>query len=289
MTLRAYWWKPTSPATTLVRETAKHGRAWAQMLWKVKSPTNFGDAVGPLILTDLLARRVVWSRIESADVVAVGSLLNAYSHSHSQAQIFGSGVRNLHTLDRSRIPAERVIGVRGHATAEALGGTEIPVIGDPGLWVANLVRERRHRSGALVVPHFAALGTSLGRAELARASRLGARVALPNQHPLEIAVAVAASDIVLTSSLHALVFADALGVPAQLVSFDPGASEPPFKYDDYSSVFGVPSPIFMDIPPDLSPRTLAQHIDTVSIRSETVREQLPRVLTTLYDAAGPLR
>ncbi len=49
---------------------------------------------------------------------------------------------------------------------------------------------------------------------------------------------VAAADLVLASSLHALVVAHALGVPACFVS-NGATDEPVFKYRDYYSVFGL--------------------------------------------------
>jgi hypothetical protein len=46
------------------------------------------------------------------------------------------------------------------------------------------------------------------------------------------------SELLLTSSLHGLIFADALGVPVKLVRFTAGAAvQPEFKYEDYQSVY----------------------------------------------------
>jgi exopolysaccharide biosynthesis predicted pyruvyltransferase EpsI len=62
-----------------------------------------------------------------------------------------------------------------------------------------------------------------------------------------MAAAIGQAEFVVTSSLHAFVFANALGIPAQLVSFGSETHEEPnFKYKDYMSVFGL-GPRFVPI------------------------------------------
>jgi hypothetical protein len=82
---------------------------------------------------------------------------------------------------------------------------------------------------------------------------LGWEIVLPSVAPLEVAARIAAAEFVATSSLHGLIFADALSTPAQLVSFSGGArAEPLFKYDDYSSIFG------MEITPEVASNVLRE-------------------------------
>jgi hypothetical protein len=141
----------------------------------------------------------------------------------------------------------------------------------------------------VVVPHFAALGHREVRRLLDGCRAQGWRVLLPNLEPLEMARAISAADLVLTSSLHGLVFADAYGVPGQLVTMLEGASaEPGFKYDDYSSALdaettAVPLATILRSPDHVVV------IDGLSERSAAVASRLDGVVGAIYRAAHQLR
>ncbi|MBY0233675.1 MAG: polysaccharide pyruvyl transferase family protein, partial [Burkholderiaceae bacterium] len=60
----------------------------------------------------------------------------------------------------------------------------------------------------VVIPHFAALGDHGARHLLDRCRAQGWTVVLPNRPPVEVASVISGADLVVTSSLHGLVFAD---------------------------------------------------------------------------------
>ncbi len=288
-TLLAYWWSPARTARSLLGETVRHGRAWAHLLRHGGGPSNFGDAVGPLVLAELTGRPVGWAPLGRADVVCVGSVLNAYVRDGSTAMVLGAGVRTPDGLEVPAGLAARVLAVRGTGTRDVLGLPGGTPLGDPGLLVRGMVApEHGPRRPPLLVPHFAAAGTAAGRRLLGAARAAGFDVLLPNAHPLEVAAAVRRAAWVATSSLHAAVFADALEVPVQLVDLAAGrASEPGFKYDDYTSAVGAPLRAVPagDVlragaasgPPEGSLRRLA-----------VVRPHLDEVVQGLHRAAAPL-
>lgn len=241
---------------------------------------NFGDYFSLLLL-----RRIALNKVGLADIdthgklLAVGSILWALRDSDS---IWGTGAR-----DAERIPYRkdvRVLAVRGPLTHRVL--LDAGVISrntdsntsffDPGIFISLLVDETQRARldtdiDALVIPHWADLKSP----EILRAAGLGNErivIASPFLHPKRIASLIMRSKRVLASSLHAIIFAEALGVnvtPFRL----PTSKEPVFKYEDYFEGTGRPLPPFarsiakaLDMNPisfrGYSPSTLRKHLLT---------------------------
>lgn len=234
-----YWWRPCSPWQSAFTELRTNARGWATgVALTGRHPSNFGDELTPLLVEAVVRRRVEWSRIDSADLVAVGSLIDAYiRHPATSAQIWGSGLRSGGSGLHERIPQERVLALRGEMTARALG-VAAP-LGDPGVLTAAWKSSAR-RGGRLLIPHFSVLNRRAGRQSLAAARSAGFRVVLPLEPPKDVFRAITAADFVVSNSLHALIMSDAAGVPAAMWSGAPGFSEPDFKYQDYNSITSDP-------------------------------------------------
>ena len=180
------------------------------------APRNFGDEIGPL-----LVRALVGDRADQGDarLISVGSVLQFASPGDV---VWGAGI-NGKVRQRVRYPLD-VRSVRGPLTRAVLlgNGVRVPeVYGDPALLVPSLFSSIRPdgAGGMLVVPNLN---------ELERVS--GDEVLSPLGDPLAIAARIAGSGFVVASSLHALVIADAYGIPARpLVP----VAEHPLKYLDY--------------------------------------------------------
>jgi pyruvyltransferase len=243
VTISAYWWVPTRPARTLAGEMVRHGRAWARMIQANRRVSNFGDAVNPLIIKELFGQPVEWAPLGSEDMVCIGSVLDNYIRLGGRGEVFGSGSRT-GDVQAGAIDRTRIIGVRGRLTARSLGLAEDAAIGDPGLAVRSLIPvvPSHARTGPVVLPHFTDY-VGERRKVILDLQRAGYDVVLPSSAPLDIAARIATADHVITSSLHAVVFADALEVPVARLGFERDVkTEPEFKYEDYRSVFGVPTP-----------------------------------------------
>lgn len=180
------------------------------------APRNFGDEIGPL-----LVRALVGERPDPGDarLISVGSVLQFASPGDV---VWGAGI-NGKVRQRVRYPLD-VRSVRGPLTRAVLlgNGVGVPeVYGDPALLVPTLFPSIRPggTGGMLVVPNLN---------ELDRVS--GDEVLSPLGDPLAIAARIAGSGFVVASSLHALVLADAYGIPSRpLVP----VAEHPLKYLDY--------------------------------------------------------
>lgn len=226
---------------SLLSETVRHGRAWLEIAAHSKhGASNFGDECSALLMREFTGQRVVWAPLRNADVVSVGSVLNAYAAVKSEALVLGSGIREPAEMS-GHIQIDRVLAVRGRLTQKHLSLEDEVTLGDPGLAISRLVGPSSARGMTdLLIPHFGVLNSARGRSAIQRGRAAGLRIALPNLSPLAIAREISKSRSVVTSSLHAVIFAHSLGIPVHLVSFSDGVhSEPDFKYRDYMSIFGI--------------------------------------------------
>jgi pyruvyltransferase len=157
--------------------------------------------------------------------------------------VWGAGVngKSLGAL-RASLSALDVRAVRGPETRRELerrGATVPEVFGDPALllpelWPALLDATDRKRRRVLVAPNLREYRVERAIGGGAR----GGRTVLKPQRPLgEVIRTIAESELVVGSSLHALIVAEALGVPAVGVV---SAVEHPFKYADYYGGTGRP-------------------------------------------------
>lgn len=73
-----------------------------------------------------------------------------------------------------------------------------------------------------------------------RMKESGFTVLPPNRPVREMARTLAEVDYLVTSSLHGMIFAHALGTPVTLMGAVE-AGEPTFKYDDYTAGIGIPT------------------------------------------------
>lgn len=291
MTIRLYWWSPLRDWKSLAAETVHHNRAWAHNFSHGRlRMSNFGDALNPLVVRELTQQDVKWSSMRDADLVSVGSVLNTYVSRGSGALILGSGVRSPEGIDEGAIKGSKVLSVRGKLTASVLGVSGLER-GDPGLLIGEIIsRPSRRTREPLVIPHFSVPNSRLGRKQISMLRSAGARIVQANETPEAVAQAVAEAPYVVTSSLHAMVFADALGVPVHLTTFgDERTPEPRFKYRDYESIFGVESKwqSLEESMRQISQRASASEhaVDRQSI----IAQKIDSVIAGIYEIARPLR
>ncbi|WP_374229666.1 polysaccharide pyruvyl transferase family protein [Kocuria sp. LUK] len=156
--------------------------------------------------------------------------------------IWGTGVNGKFLPPKNRIDRLDIRSVRGPLTANFLRqhGVSTPsIFGDPGLLIPRLFPEVASwasvkNSQYLLIPNLNDYKTWFGGAR-------SANVLNPTSDVWHCIRSIAASELIIASSLHALVLADALGIPTIPVS---SLSEPPFKYRDYYEGTGRKMPDF---------------------------------------------
>lgn len=201
---------------------------------------NFGDQLSPAIIKRLFGVSVKSSGMGTADLISVGSMLD-YAEQAVEGQrpyIWGTGFLS----DGPAWAGEpvRVLALRGKLSAKRMApfASAETALGDPGILMREAFPEldgtKRYRIG--VVPHFTDFADMQAKA----------RMLMPDAHVIDVLAPfeqvvreITACSIVLSSSLHGLIMADAYRIPSLWVTPGSGVMGGRFKFDDYYSAFGV--------------------------------------------------
>jgi pyruvyltransferase len=193
---------------------------------------NFGDLLGPLVaelLTGVGVRRAPNPNRPQPGprLLTVGSILH---YARDGDCIWGTGARGDGDPRRYAFTTLDVRAVRGPRTRALLTDRGIPcpeIYGDPALLLPELMPQlstwaQEKTRAVTIVPNYADFPAM--RAEH------GARCLDPRGGVRACLRAIAQSEAVIASSLHGLIVAESLGIPARLLS---PAREAAFKYEDY--------------------------------------------------------
>lgn len=189
---------------------------------------NFGDHLARIVPAQLLAGRGYTLDDEVARAVRLFTVGSVLHFAGDGDLVWGSGVNGKIDADRHRFAYLDVRAVRGPLTAEFLRkrGIACPdVFGDPGLLVGTLFADRFRcmpEHDYVFVPNLHDLALVAG----------DPHVVSPLLGWNRVVAAIARARLVLASSLHGLVIADALGIPSRYVRLS--ETEALFKYQDYA-------------------------------------------------------
>jgi pyruvyltransferase len=233
-------WNPRRP---LIRR-----RPFTRLRWGARV-NNFGDLLGPVVVDQILEQRALRSAATQVPprLLSVGSVLH---YGRRGDVVWGTGVNGKEVTQAPTADLD-VRAVRGPETRRHLGrlGIDSPAVyGDPALLLPvlfpALLDAAQHKSRhTLIAPNLNEYATVAGRADMA-----GRADVLDPRRPLAECIAqIAASERVVGSSLHGIVVAEALGIPAVPVA---SGVEHPLKYDDYYRGTGrdgvTPAPTIAD-------------------------------------------
>jgi len=199
--------------------------------WRPPGSVNFGDELGRTIVSFMLARKgisIFDETSRSRRFLGVGSILD---HAETDTVVWGSGrsgskADRAHFFDRLDVRA-----VRGPRTRDFLlsKGFHVPeIFGDPALLLPTLTNNRfvcTREKDVVFVPN---LNDYQEKVDF---SRFPVPVLDPRQSWNKVITEILRHKLVLASSLHALVIADAWGIPARYVRLT--EREHLFKYHDY--------------------------------------------------------
>lgn len=198
----------------------------------LRRPNNSGDTLGPLIVRKVAERNGIQNLGSgSGRLLSVGSVLH---FAKSGDTIWGTGLNGKIHPSRHDCRDLDVRAVRGPRTAKFLTdrGVSCPeVYGDPVLLLPTLVPELRvwakepKRYPLTVIPDFNEHAQFLESKEID-----GRDVISPRRPVLECLERIARSEFVAGSSLHAVVVAESLGIPARVIH---SRHEPELKNRDY--------------------------------------------------------
>jgi len=208
--------------------------------WRWRHPTelNFGDEVTAPLIERLTGRRVVWTALPQAEIVGAGSVLQLALRKRGATMptVWGAGMIRPFT---GEAPADFVPrAVRGRLSLEALSpaARRSAVLGDPGILADRLVDgpvTKRHALG--IIPHYKDADDPTMRII---AALPGVRRIDVAWTPEEVAREIAACETIISSSMHGLIFADALDVPNAQLKVSDKLVGGDYKFRDYCSAFG---------------------------------------------------
>lgn len=214
------------------------GRIRIPLLGKRVGPrlNNFGDLLGPDIVAGMLDSMSIVSGAakdaneNGATLFVVGSVLH---FAKPGDVVWGSGINGKTERNFPYPSALDVRALRGPKTKEVLlsAGVEIGHVpfGDPGLLAPaqyGIAKAEVATTRVGVVPNFNERNLYRGHEGFID----------PLDSPAAVIGRIAACDVVVGSSLHGQVIADALGIPCWPMST---SHEPPFKYQDYYLGLGI--------------------------------------------------
>lgn len=188
---------------------------------------NFGDQLGPRLLAHY-GIPYTWARPQDADLITVGSILSKVPSGWT-GTILGTGF--IKAGYRKNLRQARILAVRGELTRATVAGARRAEVGDPGVLAPDLWPQTAPDGPrtAVVAPHYVDKQLTQRHPEAAVVDVCGP--------PGEFVAGMARASVVYTSSLHALILADALGVPHVLEPHE-SVIGGLFKFQDYASALG---------------------------------------------------
>ena len=210
------------------------------------SHVNYGDIIGPALVTLLSSRPVEYAGVHDCDLIAAGSILERYArHKWRRAaalnfrlvKVWGSGT--IREDGACRLGRANIASVRGSKTLAKLGLPPATPVGDPGILAHMFLQDRKVAKTARwgIIPHL----NDLHDPQLAELHNRTARsriIDLSNPDVSIVTSEIAACDFIASSSLHGLIAANSLGIPNFRMVGRGGVVGGDWKFEDYASSLG---------------------------------------------------
>jgi pyruvyltransferase len=220
----------------------RNSRGCVSAYWWTGLP-NFGDIITPYILEESKVTPI-FHTVPQAKLACIGSILEHLHSAGFQGTIFGTGFSRADSqVDISHC---QIRATRGHLTRKRLNLPESLPVGDPGLLLRLLFKERQQKQYVLgLVPHF---NDAAEPQLLEICKREPEKIKLIDVTAIRnglvpILKQIDQCEYVISSSLHGLVVAEAFDIPTgwAVLTGETGTAgyHGTYKYDDYYSVFGI--------------------------------------------------
>ncbi|MEO7665518.1 MAG: hypothetical protein ABIU97_00615, partial [Dehalococcoidia bacterium] len=191
--------------------------------WALGTDPNFGDVLTPLLFDRLGAIKLEWVEREEAELFGAGSIAELIPRGFT-GTVIGTGCMFPEPIE---LDAADVLALRGVLTAR-LAGLHPPLLADLGLLAPDLA-PRIHRRRDIPVGTVRAGGDPR--------PPIGLRLD-PLGKPEQLIGDAARCRRIVSSSLHGLILADALGIQNMWDPCPPTDAGDGFKFRDYASAFG---------------------------------------------------
>lgn len=204
-----------------------HESKIAHILLPKRKLNNFGDLLGPIISNCVISEKLGahFFRKFKNNFYTVGSILH---FAHDNDYIWGTGINGRIARSSYNIKELNVFSVRGPLTRKFLLEKNIScpeVYGDPALLFGNYFPEyksMKKENELIVISNYSEKCPKNLPPNTVVRSPLG--------NPFKIIEDIARSNFVISSSLHAVIIGESLGIPSRFLSV---MGESPTKYIDY--------------------------------------------------------
>jgi Polysaccharide pyruvyl transferase len=198
--------------------------------------TNVGDQINPWLISELFGSATILCTQEQEHVLAIGSLMGL---ANRRSRIWGTGVLHPSAIAEDIVP-DNVYAIRGKLSYEAMRARGIVLgdipLGDPGFLIRKVAErwsqvQKKYRLG--IAAHYVDRTNPWVQSLLTCPD-----VADLNVHadPESFLATLAACEVVASSSLHGLIFAEALGVPNVWIELSDKVHGGGFKFRDWFSL-----------------------------------------------------
>ena len=215
---------------------------------------NFGDALNPLIFERVLGVPVRYAKKRRAELCGIGSILDGLMASPSivnmltrvclpPLHVFSSGFTfPSQKLGACPLRKMAVHAVRGEQTRQqlihlgVLTAGQTVTYGDAGIFAPLLLERdvpKQHFCG--IIPHVAE--RDCAEVGALAAAIQGSVVIDFERPPLEVLEQMASCEVIVSSAMHGLIVADALGIPNIWMKVSDRIIGGRYKFDDYYSAY----------------------------------------------------
>jgi hypothetical protein len=252
---------------------------------------NVGDAINPDLITAMSGRPTVWTGdFSEPHLLATGSILGFATPS---SLVWGAGVLHART-NVDNVEGANIAALRGPLSAEVVRASGITLrdipLGDPGILAPDLLGVRRsadpeHELG--IVPHY----VDRDNPSLNRLGAVGAHMLNVHDEPITFLQQMAKCAAIASTSLHGLIFAEALGIPNLWLKVGHEIAGNDFKFADWFATTEQPqrSPYLMDgseTPARIAARAIL-HGSTIDVHA--LKAAFPLARLDEVSAPVPLR
>lgn len=196
--------------------------------WEVVK--NFGDLLTPYLLPEWNVVPIL-TPADQAALVGVGSLIQ-HLPDNFEGVLWGTGLIEDRQVD---LPGATALALRGDLTRDRLGSPAVLALGDPGLLLQRRIRRQTVRWDVGVIPHFSHQ-SSPELQRLVEGFAGSVTVIDVQRHPAIVGRRIAACRAIVTTSLHGLIIADSLGIPAVWVVMPNELYGGDFKFHDHETI-----------------------------------------------------
>lgn len=269
---------------------------------------NFGDALNKYIFSELAKIEVENSRLSSAEIIGIGSLLDncladkyTILRKHLTKIIFSSGFgfeeggffHNKDIIQPEKLTYNvKCYALRGKLTRERIeklsGNKTDVVLGDAGLLCSYLIDKNKIRVkyDLGIVPHFADKENPVFQRILKD---------IPNSVILDPCIDVkeflkklCECKCVISTAMHPLIACDALRIPNKWIRISEKTTSR-YKFADYYSVFDIfPEPIDLN-KIKITSKNLSEIMQSYNITDEMVFDTQRKLLSALNELAKDVK